>query len=160
VQNAANAAPATRAAILGDAAALRLRTPGHYDEALEKLKQIDTPECPDPDGRLHMLRALANGQKYTDLKKKNEAAQKPEDKTPDATFIQLGQSIREDLAVAFKRDKTAKRDNAGYWKPLDTESLATEKSHAVEDDLRQVYEADEDLRKLVDAPDEDTKTAG
>src|ERR1700744_2661024 len=70
VQSLAKAAPLTRAAILGDAAALCLRTPGHYDEALEKLQQIDTPDCPDPDGRLHMLRALANGQKYTALKRK------------------------------------------------------------------------------------------
>jgi hypothetical protein len=145
VQNLAKADPPTRAAILGDAAALRLRTPGHYDDALEKLQEIDSPNCPDLDGRLHMLRALANGQKYTALKKKNETAQKPEDRTPETALIQLRQKIREDLAVAFKRDETAKRDNERYWKPP-----TTEKGDVAEDDLRQVYDDDPEFKKLVD----------
>jgi hypothetical protein len=165
LQNLAKADPPTRAAILGDAAALRLRTPNHYDDALEKLQQIDTPDCPDPNGRLHMLRALANGQKYTALKRKNGTAQKTEDKTPQTTLDQLVQKIRDDLAVVFRRDKTAKHDNAGYWKQPgtetpDTKPLATETGDVVEDDLRQVYDDDEKFRTLVDAPDEDSRVAG
>jgi hypothetical protein len=141
------AGPATRAAILGDAAALRLRTPGHYDEALEKLQEIDNPQCPDPDGRLHMLRALANGQKYTALKEKNKTAQKPEDKTSESILSQLRQQIREDLATAFQRDKTARRDNQGYWQPP-----TTAEGEIAEDDLRQAYLDDPEFRKLVETP--------
>jgi hypothetical protein len=155
LQNLAKADPPARAAILGDAAALRLRTPGHYDDALEKLQEIDSPNCPDPDGRLHMLRALANGQKYTSLKRKNAKAQKAEDETPETALIQLRQKIREDLAVAFQRDNTTKRDNKGYWKPP-----TTEKGDIAEDDLRQVYDDDPEFQKLVDSSDEDSRVVG
>ena len=57
--------PEVRAAIIGDAVALRLsgRISGGYQSALELVKDIR--EDDDWDGRLHLLRAFANGQKYT-----------------------------------------------------------------------------------------------
>ena len=145
LQNLAKAAPSARAAILGDAAALRLRTSGQYDDALKYLQEIDTSQCPDPDGRLHVLRALANGQKYTDLKRKGGAS---------ADDLEtLRRQIREDLAVAFQRDKTAKHDNRVYWHPP-----STAQGEVAEDDLRQAYLDDAELQKLVAAAALDLST--
>ena len=139
--NLTKAAPPTRAAILGDAAALRLRAPGQYDDALKLLQEIETPRCPDPDGRLHVLRALANGQKYTDLKRKGA--------TSADDLGNLLWQIWEDLAIAFQRDKTANHDNRVYWHPP-----TTAEGEVAEDDLHQAYLDDVELQKLVDASDQ------
>jgi hypothetical protein len=140
LKNVSKADPETRAAIVGDAAALRLRVPGSYEKALELLTDIDGKECPDDDGRLHVLRALANGQKYKALKRAGKAGRDELDN--------LKKQIREDLAVAFKRDPTVKQDNRGYWvPPSSTEEGAV--TGDAEDDLREVFRDDAEFRALV-----------
>ena len=140
LKNISKADPVTRAAIIGDAAALRLRE-GKYAKALELLTDIDSQQCPDPDGRLRVLRALANGQKYKALKHSGKAS-------PDE-LSGLQQQIRDDLAIAFSRDPTLKRDNQGYW---DKSKRAEAGRFGVEDDLEDVWYDDKDFQELVTLP--------
>jgi hypothetical protein len=142
LQNQAKATPEIRAGIVGDAAALRLRTPGNYTQALDLLSDIGTSQCPDPDGRLHILRALARGQEYT--------AQIRSGKTP-AELAKLAQQIRSDLATAFATDKTGKlkEDNQGYWNQPESADPKTQATDS-EDDLKAVYEHDPEFKAMVD----------
>jgi hypothetical protein len=140
LKNKAKADPETRAAIIGDAAALRLRE-GNYAEALELLTDIDSKQCPDPKGRLFMLRALANGQKYKPLKHSGKAGRDE--------LSGLKKQIRDDLEIAFNRDDTLKRDNQGYWAPSKPAEVG---GFGVEDDLQEVWRDDEIFRKLVALP--------
>jgi hypothetical protein len=141
LKNISKADPETRAAIIGDAAALRLRVPGHYAEALDLLTNIDSQQCPDPKGRLLMLRALANGQKYKALKSSGKAS--PDERSG------LQKQIRDDLTIAFSRDDTLKRDNQGYWAKSKRAEVG---GFGVQDDLQKVWCDDEEFRKLVALP--------
>ena len=163
LKNRAKADPEIRSEIIGDAAALRLRVPGKHDSALELLGDIDSPQYPDPKGRLHVLRALANGQKYKSKKARlvrlardaalpdssEAAARQRQLDAIGAELDKLKQSIRDDLAIAFKRDTTTKRDNQGYWK-----RRSSDEGGVVEDDLWDVFDDDADFRKLVELPPE------
>jgi len=140
LKNISKADPVTRAAIIGDAAALRLRE-GKYAEALGQLTDIDSQQCPDPDGRLRVLRALANGQKYKALKRSDKAS-------PDE-LSGLQKQIRDDLAIAFSRDATLKRDNQGYWDELKRAEVG---GFGVEDDLEDVWRDDKEFQELVALP--------
>ena len=165
LKNQAKADPEIRSEIIGDAAALRLRVPENYDSALELLADIDTPQCPDANGRLHLLRALANGQKYKAQKARRERLEKEASKSLDSPeaaaqrqeridaitveLSNLPKHIRDDLAIAFKRDTTTKKDNQGYWK-----RRSTDDGGPVEDDLWDVFDADPEFRQLVELPAE------
>lgn len=158
VRNVDNAGRETRAAILGDGAALSLRQ-GKYDEALARLQKIGFMDYPDPldPARLYILRALANGQKYKDLKRKNNAQPKPEKITSEADFTQLRQSIRDDLTEALKCDKNAISDNKGYWQQHAAPATPTSD---VEDDLLMAFQdAKSDGEPLV-PPDDKSKETG
>jgi hypothetical protein len=125
-----------RNAIIGDAAALRLsgRVDGGYQSALELLKDIRD----DSDGRLHLLRALANGQKYRDVKT---------GRLQDGTVVvDLSKQIREDLAFAFDRNEAMLAANRHFWQPDPADLAMADR----EDDLAVVYSDDEDFRTLVD----------
>ena len=90
-------------AIVGDAAALRLsRRVGSYPQYAAALKLLDdrlaeekTDQDVDKDGRLHLLRALANGQKWHALPDAERQAHKTEFKG----------KIEDDLRVAFQREQ-------------------------------------------------------
>ena len=117
------AEPPVRQAIIGDAAALRLsgRVPGGYRAALALLEPVGDAEADDPDGRLHLLRALANGQRY---------AQEP------AARNQLRKSIIDDLKIALHRNPKVSLGLPHYWQPR---PLALAEGGDPEDDLRAVY---------------------
>jgi hypothetical protein len=122
------AEPQVRQAIIGDAAALRLagRVLGGYQAALELLEPIGDAEEEDQEGRLHLLRALANGQQY---KGATEGARG-----------QLRDKIIADLKIALSRNPRLKRALPHFWQePVQGEDP--------EDDLRAVYL---DNRKLFD----------
>jgi hypothetical protein len=129
--------PTVRDAIIGDAVALRLsgRVPGGYRSALELLSEIGQ----DADGRLHLLRALANGQKY----KEARLAGKLKD---DRELIDLRRQIREDLETAFSKNERLRAANQRFWQPTPAALVAG----AREDDLWAVYQDDPEFRKLVD----------
>jgi hypothetical protein len=135
--------PEVRQAILGDAAALRLsgRLPGGHEDVLNRLKDIPDTKEADLDGRLHLLRALAQGQEYNNKKGKNT-------ELDDPGLVQLREKIRQDLAFSFDQDPTAKQANRCFWQP----DLAT----PGEDDLAQAVQdarkQNEELGKLVDQP--------
>jgi hypothetical protein len=114
-----NAEPQVRQAIIGDAAALRLsrRVPGGYQAALELLEPIGDAEEEDHEGRLHLLRALANGQKYKDATEARD---------------QLRDKIIADLRIALSRNPRLRRALPHFWQPP---SLGEDP----EDDLRAVY---------------------
>jgi hypothetical protein len=122
-----------RRAAYGDAAALRLsgRVPGGYQAALGLLNAIiDTEKDPDPDGRLHLLRALAKGQSYKDLRSKDPH---------DPQLKDLRDQIHDDLAAAFQRHydlfkekDQMKKANRHFWQP--------EPGQVDEDDLKLAYE--------------------
>ena len=107
-------------AIIGDAAALRLsrRVPGGYRGALELLKSIDD----DQDGRLHLLRALAHGQKYK--------------QTPQEARGQLCAEILADLKIAVDRNPELRRTLSHFWRPS---PAALVEGADLEDDLQAVY---------------------
>ncbi|MBV8766665.1 MAG: hypothetical protein JOZ66_17290 [Hyphomicrobiales bacterium] len=107
-------------AIIGDAAALRLsrRVPGGYRAALELLKSIDD----DEDGRLHLLRALAHGQKYT--------------QTPQEARGQLCAEILADLKIAVDRNPELRATLPHFWRPS---PAALVEGADLEDDLQAVY---------------------
>jgi hypothetical protein len=145
--------PATRAGIIGDAAALLLRTPGNYNQALELLQETGTKTCPDPKGRLYILRALAGGQKFTaaaaaDPAKIRQVLQLPPQKDKDddvkLALESLLAGIRNDLAAAFKIDPELRKLNQGYWNPGFCSG-----SDGAQGDLQAVYEKDPDFRQLV-----------
>jgi len=122
------AEPQVRQAIIGDAAALRLagRVPGGYQAALELLEPIGDAEEDDQEGRLHLLRALANGQRYKDA-------------TEEARG-QLRDKIIADLKIALSRNPRLRRALPHFWQPPSP-------GEDPEDDLRAVYL---DNRKLFD----------
>jgi hypothetical protein len=130
-----------RDAIIGDAVALRLsgRVPGGYRAALQLLTTIEN----DSDGRLHLLRALANGQRYRAMLL---AGRQKEEKELD----DLRRQIREDLAFAFRQNELLKTANQHFWHP-DPAVLAAGAGR--EDDLWAVYEDDPEFRKLVEPND-------
>jgi hypothetical protein len=99
LQSKEKAEPPVRQAIIGDAAALRLsgRVLGGYQAALELLEPIGD----DPDGRLHLLRALANGQKYKE--------------TPQEARGQLRDRIIADLKITLSRDPRLRRTISHFW---------------------------------------------
>ena len=129
--------PKVRGAIIGDAVALRLsgRISGGYQSALELVKEIR--EDDDWDGRLHLLRAFANGQKYTDRKKT-----KP---TNDSELLGLRGQIFCDLEIAFSKNKLLRDANKRIWLP-DLPAAAGDR----EDDLSEVYQDGPEFRILVD----------
>lgn len=135
-----------RRAAYGDAAALRLsgRVSGGYEAALGLLSEIigPTDPDPDPDGRLHLLRALANGQKYNEARARGTAA-------ADQALVDLRAAIRRDLGFAVDVRKT----------PEDKRGLLTANQHfwlpdpgqKDECDLAQVYQEDPAFQALVGA---------
>lgn len=140
-----------RQAIIGDAAALRLsgRVPGGYGAALELLSDIaDTKEA-DPEGRLHLLRALANGQKYSDARRFGKSSQDPE-------LEAIRSQIRKDLAFAFQQNPALRTANRHFWQPPPP-SMA-EGSH--EDDLWDVFQDDPEFRQLVSPAADGNPNAG
>jgi hypothetical protein len=106
-----DAEPRVRQAIVGDAAALRLsgRVSGGYQAALDLLEPIRDAETDDPDGRLHLLRALANGQKYASETKENRD--------------QLRAKIAADLKIAAKQNPGLRRT---FWQRGLTPSMISE----------------------------------
>lgn len=135
-----------REAITGDVAALYLsgRLPGGYEEALTLLAPVDDAATDsDKSGRLHLLRALAKGQKYTAL---NQAkAKMPQRADLDAEMEALKKQIRKDLEVAFTRNPNLKESNKPFWDPDATAVDFAEQ----EADLRAVHKDDAEFRKLV-----------
>jgi hypothetical protein len=129
--------PTLRDQIIGDAVALRLsgRVPGGYRAALGLLNEMG----PDADGRLHLLRALAEGQKY----KEARLAGKPKD---DPELVELRRQIREDLEYAFSKNERLRAANQRFWHPAPATLVAGDR----EDDLWDVYNDDPDFRALVD----------
>lgn len=129
--------PTVRDAIIGDTVALRLsgRVAGGYRAALELLNEMG----PDADGRLHLLRALANGQKYKQARRLG----KPKD---DRELIELRRQIREDLDYAFSKNERLRVANQRFWQPASAAPAVGED----EDDLSDVYKDDPDFQALVD----------
>jgi hypothetical protein len=128
------AEPRVQQAIIGDAAALRLagRVPGGYRAALELLKSIDD----DQDGRLHLLRALANGQKYK--------------QTPQDARGPLRAKILADLKIAVDRNPELRRTLPHFWRPS---PAALVEGADPEDDLQAVYLDDpRSLEELIKPP--------
>jgi hypothetical protein len=153
LKNLPAASADVRAGVLGDAAALRLsgRVAGSYDAVLTLLADIDPAETKDRDGRLHLLRALANGQKYKAVKLTGKLSQLDRDT--------LLKQVRDDLAAAFKQDPTLREDNRSFWEPFDPTirsgiGLPERDPTAVEgeDDLREVFHDDAAFRSLVALP--------
>jgi hypothetical protein len=141
-----------RDAITGDVAALLLsgRLPGGYREALTLLKSIGEKPRGDSDtnGRLHLLRALAKGQKYKALLEAKAKAGKVVDDDPELKALR--EEIREDLKFAFGQEggESLKEANRPFWDPhSEQEDLAAEEA-----DLRAVYQADTEFQQLVDTP--------
>jgi hypothetical protein len=137
LQVSEKAEPRVREAIIGDAVALRLsgRVAGGYHAALELLREIEQ----DSDGRLHLLRALANGQKYKAMRLTGKSKDAPE-------LVDLRQQIREDLQVAFSKNDRLKLANQRFWQPASAALAAGDR----EDDLSDVYNDDVDFQILVD----------
>lgn len=134
----AKAGPAERQAILGDAVALRLsgRVPGGYQASLELLKDIREVKGDDPRGRLHLLRALARGQKY----------QQDRNAVDYAALDALRRQIRQDLTFAFDQNPALKAENSGFW---DAERSPLPPADR---DLQVVWEDDLEFRALVALP--------
>jgi hypothetical protein len=152
LQSKDKAPPPVRQAIIGDAAALRLsgRVLGGYSAALELLNgTADTKEA-DPEGRLHLLRALANGQKYKEARQSGKSSQDPE-------LQAIRSEIRKDLAFAFEQNPTLRSANRHFWQPPPP-SMAAEGCH--EDDLWDVYQDDPEFRQLVSPAAEGNPNAG
>jgi hypothetical protein len=137
-----------RDAITGDVAALNLsgRLPGGYAEALKLLAPIDDPaKHADKDGRLHLLRALAKGQRYTALLQA-KAKMPVASATIDADLEALKAEIRKDLETAFAKNPSLKEANRLFWDP-DAEQVDFAQQEA---DLHALYKSDPEFRKLVD----------
>jgi hypothetical protein len=152
------ALPETRDGITGDVAALYLsgRLSGGYEEALAVLKPADdTAADSDKNGRLHLLRALAKGQKYRALVRAK--AKLPQGRADtDAELETLKTEIRKDLEIAFARAPALKQYNRVFWDP------GSEMVDSVDDDeadLHAVYKDDAEFRKLVDPPELQPKPA-
>jgi hypothetical protein len=145
LEGRAKAGTDVRAAILGDAAALRLsgQVDGGYQAAIELLKDVGTAHDDDPDGRLHLLRALAYGQKYKASKQA---------RVTDQSLIKL---VLDDLTLAFSRNGDLKKINQPFWDPDARAAVAAAGSGPpdIEDDLQDVYldakgSSDPDAQKL------------
>jgi len=133
--------PPVRQAIVGDAAALRLsgRVPGGYRATLDLLEGVaDTKEA-DMEGRLHLLRALANGQKYKEARLSGKPSQDPE-------LVKIRDQIRQDLKFAFDQDPSLRTTDQHFWQPPPPVSAARGYD---EDDLWEVFQDDAEFRKLV-----------
>jgi hypothetical protein len=163
------AKPPIRDAITADGAALYLsgRLPGGYVEALKLLEPIDEPA--DSDGRLHLLHALALGQKYNAVQKPFVASKL--DKDPElkndpkglnkliqgnTELANLTKQIKKDLAAALARNPSLKEENKCFWNPEDSKDCVDE-----EDDLRLVFQDDDDgtFKALVKTDAEKKKDA-
>jgi hypothetical protein len=151
------AGPEVRDAITGDVAALYLsrRLSGGYEEALALLKPVDDAAADsDKNGRLHLLRALAKGQKYRALVRAK--AKLPQGRADtDAELETLKTEIRKDLEIAFARTPALKQYNRVFWDP-DSEMVDFVEDEA---DLHAVYKDDAEFRKLVDPPELQPKPA-
>jgi hypothetical protein len=134
----AKAEPDVHRAILGDAVALRLsdRVPGGYQASLELLKDIREVKEDDPEGRLHLLRALARGQMYLQERRAGKPAS-------DAALDTLRRQIRQDLTFAFAQNPALKAENAGFWDAQRSPLPPKDR------DLEAVYEDDPEFRALV-----------
>jgi hypothetical protein len=150
--------PKTAAAILCDAAALRLsgRVRGGFDEALKLLDQVDPASSEDGGGRVDMLRALALGQKYRAMKEGKSDAEILA-LAPD--LKDLAQKAREALASAFKKRPSLLENNRHFWDPNARDAHLKPKGAAVgpglasvkdnrdkEDDLQMMFEDNLDMK--------------
>jgi len=133
-------------AIIGDCAALRLadRVDGGYREALVLLdQQIDKRQRNgvvderrnDINGRLHLLRAFARGQRYKDLRNNEK---KPVDGDEAKN---LRQQIHNDLNFAFTQNPKLWAINRPFWEPG---RLPAEQA-----DLIQAFEEDPELKQAM-----------
>lgn len=163
--------PKTAAAILCDAAALRLsgRVRGGFDEALKLLDQADPASSEDGGGRVDMLRALALGQKYRAMKGgKSDAeiqALAPELKA-------VVDQAREALASAFRKRPSLLEANVHFWDSNARDAHLKSKGAAVasgaapakdnkdrEDDLQMMFEDNPDMKlQFAPKPRTDAKT--
>jgi hypothetical protein len=131
---------ALKQAIIGDTVVLRLSgdVQGGWQDALrlihDYLEDKDGDLQDDAMGRLHLLRALANGQKY-----KN-------DRSAD-----LRKQIIDDLEFTLKQGKIGKVAIRRFWKPDHPDSGA--------DDLAAFSVDDPDLKRLLDDPAPDPPNA-
>jgi hypothetical protein len=154
LQVRATAKPEVRDAIIGDAAALYLsgRLPGGYSAALKLLDPIsDEASQADSDGRLHLLRALAVGQKYNALRKSKESLPPGADvRELTAQLEQLRAKARNDLKIAFERNAQLKNDNQCFW----AGASASHPDQCIEgeDDLHGVFKDDQEFKELVKLP--------
>lgn len=163
------AQPAIRDAITADGAALYLsgRLQGGYEKALEVLGPIDQPA--DSDGRLHLLHALALGQKYNAIQRpfvaaeieknpglKNDAAARKKLIKDNKDLSGLTEQIKKDLATAFARNPSLKEENQCFWNPKDSKDCVDN-----EDDLRLVFQDDYDgtFKSLVETDAEKKQEA-
>lgn len=146
------AKPEVRDAIMGDVAALYLseRLPGGYEAVLKLLESLDGDKV-DDDGklenaRLHLLRALAWGQKYNELRNLKDKAQKQDDKEALAKELaKLVPNIRNDLKTAFERNEDLWEENQCVWLSDPMKGCMEE-----EDDLRKVYADDPAFKEWID----------
>jgi hypothetical protein len=140
-------------AIIGDCAALRLsgRVDGGYREALTLLDEQIGKEQPngkvderrnDIRGRLHLLRALARGQRYKDLRN-NEKKPRDGDEAKG-----LRQQIRDDLDFAFAQNPKLWAINRPFWEPGRVPPDQADLTQAFEEDP----ELKEDMSKDPAAP--------
>jgi hypothetical protein len=128
--------PKVQEAIIGDAAALRLsrRVAGGYEAALKLLNDYlqGSNALPDATGRLHLLRALANGQKWHTLPAADQASR---DKLKDA--------IKVDLSFALAHGQRPE-----YLRPFWDLTVARSPGRAIDDN-------EDDLAGIVDGTEID-----
>jgi hypothetical protein len=123
-------------AIVGDTVVLRLAAdvPGGWEAALrlihDELEDKDANLPDDTSGRLHLLRALANAQKYKEK--------------PDP---ELRRQVIADLEFTLKQGKIGKVAIRRFWKPDDPNDHR--------DDLAAFGKDDPDLKRLLDDPTPD-----
>lgn len=134
---AANVDTDVKEAIIGDAAALRLsrRAPGGFESAIALLTEALKPAGADKSGRLHLLCALANGQKW-------HATADPAEKS------NLKTAIMEDLKAAIGPGKQRFSEIRPFWDMTVPRSLH-----------RMPGDNEDDLVGILDQPDRDALAA-